>query len=264
MSEYPHATSYLGSQNLDGTPSFFEEPTAQEVLRTVEATIDTVEQDTTEVIYFPETIPEIKKHAQRRQLARMARLAEASESEDTAYEDINPNARLMRPDVAPSTVSPIDTLVLGYENWQQEVSLAIEQFGLTSLTLELLENMTVGDRARLGRRVEQFLTLLAHRPKVIKTFGGDVTSHATFYGTYGDRSREDMLAYADSLDTLKDELLHSPVVYRLLYEAEAVQPNKAKRELCAKKEKKKFGEIQVYFETNARGKTKPCLTAASS
>ena len=257
MSEYPHMITYLKEHDPAGTPSLFEASVEAEVgdLQT-EARVEKCELQNT---YLPETIAVRKNSVRKRHLVRAARLTEALKVEDTPYEDINPNARLMRLESDVPSISAMDTVILEHEGWQKEVTEAIEQLALTTLTQELVSRMTVADRARLGRRVEQLLTMLAHRPKVIRTFGGDVTSHATFYGTYGDRSRDEMLAYANNLDLLKDELLHSPVVYKLLYEAEAVQPNKVRRELCAKKERRRYGDIQVYFDTNPNGVTKPRL-----
>lgn len=203
---------------------------------------------------YPETLEVRKASALKREMARQAILSELATREHTAYEDINPSTRHL------PTVTPHDVIVLGYEPWQQEVRTGIEQLGLLSLTSEMVKVMTNEDRRRLGKHAEQFLLLLVHRPRIIKTFGGDTTSHATFHGTYGARTRVEMLEYADRLIVLKDELLRSPAIHGLLYAAKESQSNAAIRKASVMKDKDSNRYLQVYFDESPQGTIKPRTT----
>jgi hypothetical protein len=244
MSEYSYASSKTASlHDVDHSGTLFEQiyPSAET------PTVPTIERPKKPVIYYPETLAERKANALKREMARQA----IETREHTAYEDINPGVRHL------PAIEPLDAVIIGYESWQQDIAIGVEQLALLSLTPDMVKAMTNEDRRRLGKHAEQFLLLLAHRPRILKTFGGDTASHPTFQAIYGEQRREDVLRYADNLIVLKDELLRSPAMHSLIYAAKESQPSPAIRKASVAKDKESSRYLQVYFEENTRGEVKP-------
>ena len=248
MSEHTYASRKTPSlTDVDHSGTLFEEiyPSGEV------STPPPVERLKNTIVHYPEALEDRKAVALKREMARQAIISELEIREHTPYEDINPSTRHT------PKIPPLDVVVLGYEPWQLEVATGVEQLGLLNLTQDMVKAMTNEDRRRLGKHVEQFLLLLAHRPRIIKTFGGDTTSHATFHGTYGAQPREEMLKYADRLIMLKDEFLRSAAIHTLLYAAKESQPSSAIRKASVAKDKGANRYLQVYFEESPSGVVKP-------
>lgn len=200
-----------------------------------------------------------KEEVLRRDLTRASVHAILQERAMTPYEDINPSIRHIEVTLALPHEKPLDSVMRHFEPWQKEIVIAVDRLAVLDLTPDLVGLMTVRERGRLGRRLEQLMIQMRSRPKLIRTMHGDMT-HASFYGDYGSVEPDAMMEYASNLAMFRDALLNFRAVQLLLSEAAILQPNPHRRKEAARLDKEKNGELQVYFELNRQGDKQPYVT----